>query len=526
MSFEGTCEIFKRIGEEARGPHMTRRCFAILCQNALLISLMTLTLCSTAEARGTDKNTAAPAVKEAPGGNSKSLAGGAASQSRSSPFLGGPNGSPFGRLGPYDLTRPAAPSVWPQLTLGGGARHLEAEGSPTQTQNFARLGAAMNLWQVAIGLELDVILNDEFEPESIFYDDLSDYLSIIKYAEFGSPGQTLHLRSGVIADASIGHGTIVGHYYNNTVLGKPKTGIAGEMNLRVLGVQALLSDVVDLEFSAGRVTYKPIVDTKIPVIRNFTVGTSFAMDRTAPDKVEFNRDGSFQQNSNEEIRASREQLLIYGADLELPIFNNAWLAVIPYADQNFIGSHGNGLHVGVLNRIKLPIHIPAHAQLRGEWRRFTKEYIPTYFDAFYEFERFHYPNVDSPTTKFQSIPGADVKTGYLFELSFHFANMLHVGGVYEENESSVTSRADFYASFTGIDWLILRAHYQKRGFNEIIELGDFDEQSFLSAQALVQIYSFVYADLRWTRYWQIDEDTGQFEAVDIIEPSLALIFQW
>jgi hypothetical protein len=500
-------------------PDMAQRRFAILRQHALIITLLALASTSVAHAAGNGDK--APAVSELPGGESESTAG-----TKSSSFLSGPNGTPFGRLGPYDLARPAQPSFWPQLTLGGGVRHLETEGGASRTQNFARLGAAMNLWQVAVGLELDVIVNEEFEPERMFYDDLNDYLSIVKYAEFGAPGQTLHVRGGVLADASIGHGTIVGHYYNNTILGKQKTGLAAAMNLRVLGIQAFTNDVTNFDVFGGRVTYKPMADTKFPIIKNFSLGTSLAIDREAPDKLILENFGRFQQNSADEIRASREQLLVYGVDIELPIFNNSWLAVIPYADQNFINNHGNGLHLGVLNRIKLPIHIPAHAQIRGEWRRFDAEYIPTYFDAFYEFERFHYPQVDSPTSKFQNIRTADVKTGYLFELSLHFANMLHVGGVYEDNEGSVTNRADFHASFTGLDWLILRAHYQKRGFNEIIEIGDFDEQSFLSAQALVKIYGFVYADFRWTRYWEVDDTTGHFEAVDVIEPSLALIFQW
>lgn len=510
---------------------MSQRRIATFCRSPLIVLVLTLSGLAPVIAAGNGDGPAPePSTPAAPSTPSQetttSSPGGSASPSSGNSFLGGPNGSPFGRLGPYDLARPARASIWPQITLGGGVRHVEAEGSATRTQNFARIGAAANLWQVAVGLELDVILDEQFNPESVFYDDLGDYLSIIKYAEYGAPGQTFHVRGGVIADASIGHGTIVGHYYNNTLFGKPKTGLVAEMNLRLLGVQAFTNDVINYDVYAGRVTYKPIVDTNIPIIKNFLIGTSLAIDRNAPDKLELERDGTFQQNSDDELRASREQLIIYGADIELPVFNNAWLAVIPYADQNFINNHGNGFHIGVLNRIRLPLHIPAHMQVRGEWRRFTKEYIPTYFDAFYEFERFHHPNVDSPTTKFQNIRTADVKTGYLFELSVHVANMLHVGGVYEENDASFTNRADLYASFTGLDWLILRAHYQKRGFSDPLDVADFNEQSFLSAQALVQIYSFLYADLRWTRYWEVDESTGRFEAVDVIEPSLALIFQW
>lgn len=442
------------------------------------------------------------------------------------PLLGSPAGSPFGRIGPYDLVRPAESGWWPQLRGGLGTRHVETEGGSSKTQHFARAGVAANLWQLSFNLEADFIFDDEGQPIDVLYNDFNDYLSIVKFIEWGNNGDTFHARAGVLADATIGHGTIVGHYYNNTVFGQPRTGLAAEVNLRFLGFQGLTNDVTNGEVMAGRVIYKPLLDTKIPFIRNLAVGTSLAMDRRAPDKLRFRGDGRFSFNGDDEARASREQLSIFGVDLELPIINNSWVSLVPYADQNFISSYGNGLHAGVMAHLRLPIHIPTTVRVRGEYRRFQDEYLPTYFDAFYEFERYHYPRTDSFTTKFQNIRLASERNGFLGELAFDFARSLQVGAIYEQSQGKLSNRLDAYVAFTGLDWLLLRVHYQKRGFTELDEIGDWDEQTFLSAQALVQIYGYLYADLRWTRYWELDQASGRYRAIDVIDPSLALIVQF
>lgn len=440
--------------------------------------------------------------------------------------LGSPAGSPFGRIGPYDLSRPSQASLWPQLYAGGGIRHVEVEGGSSRSETFVRLGAAANLWQVAIGLEADLIWDDSRDFATIYFDDPSDYLSIIKYAEYGAAGDTIHLQGGVIADASIGHGTILGHYYNNTVLGKARTGLVAESNLRVLGLQALSNDIIENDVLAGRLSYRPLYDTKIPFIRGLSVSTTVAIDRDAPRRLRVGPAGEFLENGSDELRASSQQVMAYGLDLELPIFQNSWVSLIPYADQNFINDFGSGTHVGASANFNLPLYIPTSLKARAEWRRFSGDYLPTYFDAFYEFERFHYPRTDSATTKFQALQNSKLRDGMLYELAFDFARSLQIGAIYEDNTSHETDRLDLYAAFTGLDWLIIRAHYQRRNFSSASELTTLDGQSFLSAQALVKIWSFIYGDFRWVRQWELDETSGRYRPVDLFQPSLAIIFQF
>lgn len=443
------------------------------------------------------------------------------------PVLGSPSGSAFGRIGPYDLARPERRSIWPQVRLGLGVRHLEKEGGSTESLNFARFGTQASIYKLSFGAELDVLFNDDGEIVDDYYDDISDYLSVLKYVEWGSPGETVYARGGVIADATIGHGTLVGHYYNNTLLEKQKFGIASEINLRVLSAQFLMNDAVDYSFAAGRVAYKPIMDTGIPFVREVAVGTSFALDRNAPDQLKtIDGDRVFQINDDDEIRASREQLYAYGFDVELPIFSNSWMTLVPYADQNFINAAGNGFHAGVYTRFRVPLHIPVNVSLKAEWRRFNDKYLPTYFDAFYEFERFHYPRVDSATTKLQALRRARLSDGMLYELSFDVAQSFQFGAVYEDNDHNFTDRVDLFAAFTGLTWMSVRAHYQKRGFEDLTDLTDINEQTFISTQALVQIYGYLYADLRWTRYWEVNKGNGRYRAVDVYEPGLAVIFQF
>lgn len=536
-----------RRGHVARGPRRERlvkqgppRVGSLRCRAsgvglplALALAALLMTPGLALGQDGGQDGDAAPAAAD-PGTNAAAAtAAGALGQASegdadpvSGPYLGSPTGSPFGRLGPYDLKRPRSTTWVPQIRLGAGVRHLDSEGDQSESQGFARLGLFMNFWKVQLGLEADLIFNDRFEPLEETYDDIDDVLGVVRYLELGTPGDTVHARAGVLTDASIGHGTIVGHYYNNTVLYQPRTGVAAEVDLRILGLQVMTNDVVEYDVNAARLTYLPLLDTNVPVLRGLGIGTTLAMDRRAPQRLIFNGDGTNQVTRREAVRAERDELYIYGVDLELPVLQNDWVTLVPYVDQNFFSGGGSGFHSGILGRVKLPVHIPLYASARFEYRRLGSRYLPTYFDAFYELERYRYPRVDSGFTKAQILRGVDQQHGFLYEAAVELPGLFQVGAIYEDNESSTTSRADIYAAFTGFDWLRLRAHYQKRGLNGIEDIDDIDQQTFISAQALVQIVSFIYADLRWMRYWEVEEENGRYRPVDVFEPSLAMIFEW
>jgi len=494
-----------------------RRCLPSQSSGLLLLVVLALFL-PTPRALAGNQGEAAAKESTAPS------AGGSRSGAGARP--GSPSGSPFGRVASYDLAGARSDSIWPVVRLGAGVRHLDKEGHPSETQHFLRAAVSARLWKLAFGAELDFIVDDQGHLVREYYDSASDYVAAVKYLELGEAGDTVHVRAGVLNDASLGHGSIVGHYYNSTVLGRPLGGLVGELDLRVLKLELFTNDLVANAVVGTRLTYQPLKDSGIPMLGGLGIGTTFAADRKAPAKLRPTARGFQTERDGTQLRADRDQLAAFGLDLELPLFENDWLLLTPYADQNFLSNNGSGFHGGLFARLRLPIHIPLYLSGRAEWRRFQPKYVPTYFDAFYETERYHYPELGSPQTKLQAVRNISERQGQYFEASVSLPGLFLLSGAYENNDGPLTSRVDLFALVTAFDRVQLRAHYQKRGFNKLRDIADVNEQTFFSAQALVNIVSYFYADLRFTRYWELDKGSGRYKAVDVFEPSASLIFQF
>ena len=250
------------------------------------------------------------------------------------------------------------------------------------------------------------------------------------------------------------------------------------------------------------------------------------VDITAPRKRIDVGGGQVEVDSDGNLKAREDPLVVYGADLELPLFTGLLWDVTPYADYNHIVGHGTGGHFGMVTRVALPFAVETDLIARAEFRIFQSEYIPTYFDTFYEIERFRFPDLADPSTKRDAIDEQSAAKGWFGELRWVVPNLVEVSASYEDSDKNQNDSLDAYVQFTAVEWLRLRAHYHKRNITDYERVFSFDDQTFLSAHLLFKIYSGLYADVSFTRTWVFDEDDQRFRPVDVYSPGIMFIVEF
>src|SRR5258705_199515 len=199
---------------------------------------------------------------------------------------------------------------------------------------------------------------------------------------------------------------------------------------------------------AGRAYLRPFGD--MPILRGWAIGVSGAMDRTAP----YNVTGPLAQDpQGNPIVPNTRPVYAMGVDTEFELLRNALISLIPYTDFNRIAGAGNGIHVGVLTDLRLPVPlIEMSVQTKFEYRMMQPGYIPEYFDQLYDLGRVQYAVPQGSGTAYVAKYDAAVaarnghtsfsQRRYYCELALNFGGVLHVGRLYHGRHGDPT-RASF-----------------------------------------------------------------------------------
>ena len=126
--------------------------------------------------------------------------------------------------------------------IGGGLGASIFQGRP-----FLLLNAAtqFELWhQLGVGIDGYVRIGSDGKLRKEDFDDWYDALRWISYIRIGHPGEDLYARIGGLNDITLGHGTIVDNYTNNSSYDDRRIGLIGRMDMGLFGGEAFTSDVL------------------------------------------------------------------------------------------------------------------------------------------------------------------------------------------------------------------------------------------------------------------------------------------
>ena len=383
------------------------------------------------------------------------------------------------------------------------------------------LGFSMDLGKIGFGVQVPLRLRiHDADPQeasdSVFreedWDEWTDYLKIIRFFRFGHKGDFIYVVVGDLPGATIGHGTIVNRYYNNVDLDHYKMGLAADLNTDYGGVETLFNNgfVTNLFAFRGYIRPWSFVD-KESYLNNFAVGFSVAADVSAPytlGVVETDREYDLPPVETEDTAT------VMGGDIEFKLLDTSILSLTPYMDLNGIpASGGVGYHAGILSVFHIG-GVSIDLQARLEYRYFTGDYIPAYFNSYYEIQKYAYPfwdnqgRVELRDTKLRVLELLPDKglNGYYAELVFNFMDLFTIGASYDDYDGKFNSNLRIYLDVPALEVFQFGAYYYKHNFEGAGEAFTFDDKSLFLIEARYQITSFLYVVGQYWRVWQLDNN--------------------
>lgn len=229
----------------------------------------------------------------------------------------------------------------------------------------------LSFGKFGIGLNIELLFNNEggFEFRKQGWDKGAGILRAIRYLRYGYKHNPVYVRVGTLDNATLGHGFLMWHYSNESNYDERKIGLEFDLDFDQFGFETVNSNFGNLEILGGRLYYRPLHTTKIPVIKNLEFGATYVTDEAEPDS---NGVGG--------------GISAWGLDVGLPVIQSDLFYTTLYYDFAKINNFGNGSAVGVefgfpdvFGLLRLSANV--------EKRFLGKEFLPSYFNALYELER-------------------------------------------------------------------------------------------------------------------------------------------
>jgi len=388
---------------------------------------------------------------------------------------------------------------------------------------------SFNNW--GLGLDLQLTFDQEGKLRKENYNEFTDYLSIIRYVRYGLKNDPVYVKVGALDYYTLGHGSIIDYYNNSPTLDARKIGMVADIDFGKFGFESMYSNFLQSGVIGIRGYFRPFQFTPqadIPIIGGLEIGATYASDFNGKAGI---INGFYDKTKNSFVTTQDNgSISIIGFDIGLPLLNAGMLDVTLYSDYSKIINFGSGFATG------LKFDINALGAVRGVVkleRRFNNDhYLPAYFDALYEIERF---SVDTANGTFSSKAAklaslVDPGNGYYGELGLSVVGLLDITGTYERLDDDPNSgKLHIGTEINPEDGsFLLRAGYDKiniRGEGDMFKL---DDRSYLfteigykpTSYLLVSIvYNWTFAPVR-----DLNDKIIDYKSQKRVEPRVSLIF--
>ncbi len=384
-----------------------------------------------------------------------------------------------------------------------------------------------------VGLDLQLDINSKGNIRKENFNEFSDYLSIIRYVRYGVKNDPLFVKLGALDYYSLGHGSIMYNYNNSPGFDARKAGLIVDIDFGEFGFESIYSRFGEAGVVGLRGFVRPLKFTSvgdIPIIGNLEVGATFAGD--------FNKNAGV--ISGHYVRANKDFVIdtdagsmnIIGFDLGLPIISTSMFNAELYFDFAKIVDFGSGASAGIMMSLNGLGIVNATAKFE---RRFNGDkYIPSYFNSFYEVERF---NLDTSTvvpflrTKARQLQAStNMSNGFFGELGINVFGVFDVIGSYERLDKYPTSGILHLGTEIAPEDVsfVVRAGYDKINIIDEKDLFNLDDRSYLFFELgykpmpyliVSLVYSWMFTPLRGA-----DDTIIGYEPQKRIEPRISFVY--
>jgi hypothetical protein len=282
------------------------------------------------------------------------------------------------------------------------------------------------------------------------WDTPQDFVKLIRFFTYGRKEDHFYFNINAFRTATIGHGTLLKRYNPNLSIDIQRVSVELDGFTDYIGAQTYLNNIGGPNLAGALVFFKPLslVNRSSYVLRSFSIGAHVVVDWDAPmvnrlDIFDEDKDGRRGEillgGSNVQPQYTPTTIVGYGFDLETKIYKSpkksfdlkAYLDVsfltasIPKACEKWADGAdkqkcavlfsndpvmvaaqpdnieteqvtSNGVALGLLGRFTLGEKRNHALRLRLEFRSYAPNFLPSYFDTFYQVERVQYRNSRDP----------------------------------------------------------------------------------------------------------------------------------
>lgn len=382
-------------------------------------------------------------------------------------------------------------------------------------QSFFTINLRPDIALGKFGLGLNVNLLYNTKSGAIRGEDWNesyDWARLIRYARYGRKRDQFYTRVGTLDAARLGHGFIMNYYTNEASFDKRKIGLELDIDFGTFGFETVTNNMGRLEIIGGRAYARPLRPyLDIPIIKNLTFGASYVTD-VDPDAA---------RNTNDAVSA-------YGLDIELPLITIPLLNTFAYVDWAKINNYGAGTALGIEANLKIVAGI-AEVSAKLERRLLGKEFLPAYFDAFYEIQRYEPLEDGTLLRKDQRLSFIQDETKGVFgELAGHVLNTIRLVGNFQRLDQTKNSGILHLAADSGdrIPVLALQAAYDKMGIETLNDAFTLDDRSIARVGIGYKVKPYLMLFMDYIHSYQFDEAKNAYKAQKRFSPRIAFVYNF
>jgi hypothetical protein len=238
-----------------------------------------------------------------------------------------------------------------------------------------------------------------FKPRSQDYSPWQRGVRVVRYITAGQKESTFYVDISTDTAATIAHGAAIRRYASSFNIDDSRLLTEVDVKLPFGGFEAMVGNLVSPQDLIGTLLwFRPLHGSSNVAAHSLSIGLEYAGDLVAP--LDISRGGSgYPNTANDQILPGRTaQVHIPGISIETKVVRTANIDVKPYIDfsQMVVSApspraEGSGLTLGALGRFGIgPKEAQSALRTVVEVRMFQPNYIPGYFDTFYEVQRLQY----------------------------------------------------------------------------------------------------------------------------------------
>ncbi len=438
---------------------------------------------------------------------------------------------------PYQRPTAQRPLTGAALTdpsvIAGGLGLTWIDGEPYYMISFT---PELAFGKFGVGLDLNFRISSRDQKlRSVDFDEGYDYLRLIRYLRYGHKGEDVYARLGVLDYAKLGHGSIMYYYNNSPVYDERRLGSEVDLNFGNFGFETVYSDFAYKGVIGARGHVQPLMYTdlaEIPVIGKLELGATWASDMrknsrdTSLQAVPHMIPTSFPVPPTYRI-ANDGALSIVGFDIGLPLLRTGMINSTLYFDYAKIVDFGSGTALGLETNFNGLGILNIGTRFERRWQ--GDKYIPNYFDAFYEVDRYNLDGLNFSSKAQQLNNVVSPGPGYFGDLLVDLMGIIQVRGWYSKYDKVEDSGILHLGTGLGnkIPMIHAEAGYDKKYIRDNKDVFTLDERSLLYAELGYKPYPFMIISALYTWTFKPQEDAVgniHYKSEKRVTPRVSFVF--